>query len=378
MNGRVTDPRSSSALREHELLARLGLGPGASNDEVEAAHDEILDFLGRAPGSLRGWARVQVTDVDEAYARLNGAPPSASYAEPVAPPPAPVAATPAPLTRGGIDDDFDGFFDEADEPSGPVVISRRERRAAKAQVVRAQAARPRAQASTALVVQRGTLKTIGAVGVAMALVAAIVLGVYGFGTGGVPGINGTPAPAASGGLDMAQVSDLMQKITANPKDTVSLMSLATLYYGVGDYTTAQTWLQKLLDVDPKNVTALLALGAAHFNTGDDSAAEITWRQVLAIDPKNVEAHYDLGFMYFSQNPPNVDKVREEWGQVVALAPDSDIAQTIKTHLAQLGGSPLPSGAAPSGAPGGSPAAASPAPGSSAAPASSPAASPAAS
>jgi cytochrome c-type biogenesis protein CcmH/NrfG len=359
MNGSVTDPRASSALREHELLARLGLGPGASNDEVEAAHDEILDFLGKVPSSLRGWARVQLTDADEAYARLNGAPASASYSEPAPMVAAPLAATskaPAPAVRatrpagptirGGIDDDLEGFYDDVDEAEadGPVVITRRGRRGPQAQAVRVQSvARPRAQSGSTLVVRRGALRPILAVGAVVVLVVG-ALGIYGLGSGGVPGINGTPAPAASGGLDTAAVAADMQKYAANPNDTTTLMDLATLYYQSGDYTTSETWLQKVLAVDPKNVAALLALGAANFNTGDDADAQTAWEQVLTIDTKNVEAHYDLGFMYFSQNPPNIAKVQDEWGQVVALAPDSDIAQTVKTHLAQLGGSPGPSGA----------------------------------
>jgi len=356
MSGRVSDPRSPGAPDDRDLLARLGLGPGASNGEVEAAHDELLDFLATAPSSLRGWARARLTEADEAYARLGGA------AQASAPP-----ETAEPVIRGGLEDDLDGFLDDAD---GPVIVTRRERRAAQARAARPQARGIRPQAgSGALVIEGGTLKKAGVAGVALAVVAAVVLGIYGFGPGGLPGLTGTPKPAASGGLDAAQVSALMQKIAANPSDTVSLMGLANLYYGIRDYATAETWLKKILAIDPKHVDALLALGAAQYNTGDDASAELTWRQVLAIDPKNLEAHYDLGFMYFSQEPPNAEKAREEWGQVIALAPDSDIAQTVAAHLAQLGGSPLPSAA---------PAAGSPAPSGSPAPASSPAPSPAAS
>lgn len=394
MNGRVLDPRSSSAVREHELLARLGLGPGASNDEVEAAHDEILDYLAAAPNALRGWARVQLTEADEAYARLSGSPASAA-----SPPDlmtatgmtAPTVATSprkasggasspipnaTPAIRGGLDNDFDGFYDEADETSGPVVITRRDRRPTASKAVRVQAlSNDRAGASSGLVIPRGTARALAAVGAVVVLIVGVA-GVYNLGGGAVPGINGTPAPQASSGLDMAQVADLMQKISTNPKDTASLMSLATLYYGIGDYTTAQTWLQKVLDVDPKNVTALLALGASEFNTGDDASAETVWRQVLTIDPKNVEAHYDLGFMYFSKSPPDIEKVREEWGAVITLAPDSEVAQTVQAHLASLG-SPAPSSGA-SGVPAGSPAAGSPAPAGSPTPAASPAPTPAAS
>lgn len=344
MSGRVTDPRPPSALAERDLLARLGLGPGASNGEIEAAHDEILDFLAGVPSSLRGWAEVQLTEADEAYARLNGAPASASSfpAERRHDAAAPLASPPV---RGGIDDD-DGFLDDPDEP---VVITRRERRAAQAQTAQPQARRSAAAAGAgALVIQAGTLRKGLIFGVAGILVVAMVIGVYGFAPGGLPGITGTPKPQATAGIDTAQITALMQKIAANPGDTVSLMSLANLYYGAGDYANAATWLKKILAIDPKNVDALLALGAAQYNTGDDASAELSWRQVLAIDPKNLEAHYDLGFMYFSQSPQNVAKAREEWGQVIALAPDSDIAKTVAAHLASLGGSPAPGSPAPSG------------------------------
>jgi hypothetical protein len=100
--------------------------------------------------------------------------------------------------------------------------------------------------------------------------------------------------------------------------------------------------------------------------GKLAEAETAWRQVLAIDPKSVEAHYDLGFMYLSKNPPDLANVRKEWNEVIAIAPDSDIAKTVATHLKSLDGSPAPSTApsatpslAPSTAPSATPASSAP-------------------
>ncbi len=70
---------------------------------------------------------------------------------------------------------------------------------------------------------------------------------------------------------------------------------------------------------------------------------------LAIDATNVEAHYDLGFMYLSKNPPDVANVKLEWGEVIAIDPNSDLAKTVATHLKSLDASPAPSGAAPASA-----------------------------
>jgi cytochrome c-type biogenesis protein CcmH/NrfG len=341
MSSRVTDPRPPAALREQDLLARLGLRPGASDGEVEAAHDEILDFLDRAPESLGDWARLQVAHADEAYAHLNGAP-------------LPVAPIDIPP-----DEEID---DDPDETQGPVVVIRRDRRSRSQAQAQAQAHAkvPRREGggdAGALVIERGTVRTLGIGAGAVVLVAALVIGVYGFAPGGLPGLTGTPKPEATAGVSTQQVADLMQKIAANPKDTVSLMALGNLYYGTSDYATAETWFEKVLGVEPSNVDALLALGAAQYNSGDEASAQAAWAKVLGIDPKNLEAHYDLGFMYFSQNPPNVEKAQAEWGEVITLAPDSEIAQTVKAHLSSLG-SPAPGSATPSASP---PPAGSPAP-----------------
>ena len=104
------------------------------------------------------------------------------------------------------------------------------------------------------------------------------------------------------------------------------------------------------------MTALLALGAAQFNLGDAASAEKQWLAVLAIDPKNVEAYYDLGFMYLSQNPPDMANVKLQWGKVIEIDPNSDVAKTVATHLDSLdrrrprAPRALPASAAPSASP----------------------------
>jgi cytochrome c-type biogenesis protein CcmH/NrfG len=160
-------------------------------------------------------------------------------------------------------------------------------------------------------------------------------------------------------VDQAQVAALMKKISENPNDVATLQQLGDLYFQTGDYETAGGWMEKILGVEPRNVTARLALGAALFNSGKAADAEKQWRQVLEIDAKNVEAHYDLGFMYLSQDPPDMAKVKAEWNEVIAIAPDSAIAKTVATHLKSLDASPAPSGAAGSPGASGAPSSAAP-------------------
>jgi cytochrome c-type biogenesis protein CcmH/NrfG len=185
---------------------------------------------------------------------------------------------------------------------------------------------------------------------ALALVVGVGYGVYAAGPKPVPGFTGTPAPevSASPAIDQAKVADLMQKITANAKDTASLLELGNIYFDAGDYKTSADFMSKVVALDPKNVDALVALGAATFNQGDSSGAEAEWRKAIAVDPKKQEAYYDLGFMYLSANPPDMANVTAMWTKVLEIDPTTPIAQTVKTHLDSFASSasPAPSASGP--------------------------------
>jgi tetratricopeptide (TPR) repeat protein len=333
---KATVPGEAPAV-ERELLARLGLPAGASSQEVEVAHDDLVDYLEKAPTDLRAWSQRQIAAIDEAYAILSdptidrAAIASVGAAAGMA---AVAGALASPAVVAGV------------APMGDLTA-------------------PPASTRPVSTSQARLLKRVAIAAAALIGVVAILLVGYNLNGGtGIPSINGTPAPEASAAaqVDPAAVAALMQKITANPQDVVSLQALADLYYQVGDYKTAATFLDKIVAIDPKNLTALLALGAADFNQGDSVSAEKQWRAALAIDANNVEAHYDLGFMYLSESPPDVANVKLEWGKVIAIDPNSDVAKTVATHLASLEGSPAPSGAVPaSGAPATPAPSASPAP-----------------
>jgi cytochrome c-type biogenesis protein CcmH/NrfG len=306
----ATKPTNPGTARSMEatLLARLGLPAGASSQDVETAHDALVDFLGSAPSELKGWARQQVGTADEAYALLS---------DPT-------------IDRSSLAADI------AQEPTAAPATT----------VAKVSVGKVMPVAHPAAATGNRGLKRLAIGAAALAGVAVIVIAGFNLNGGtGVPPINGSPAPeaAASQGVDAAKVATLMQKIQANPKDTAALQSLADVYYQASDYSTAGSFLEKILQVDPKNVVAMLALGATQFNVGDSAGAEKQWLAVAAIDPKNVEAHYDLGFMYLSQNPPDMAKVKAEWGKVIAVDPNSDVAKTVAKHLASLAGSPAPSG-----------------------------------
>jgi len=292
--------RADAAQLRNELLGRLGLRENASDADVETAYNGLVEFLELAPREVKTWAAARTTDVDEAFALLSG--PEADL----------VSATQIAPT-GAVDLSKD-IPTSPPAPSAPSAFS----------------------ALAANKPQRN--KVIGAIGAVLAV--AIVFLVFQMGkSADVPGISGTPtgtettaAAGAATPVDPAKLAALMQKITANPKDTASLQAIGDLYFAATDYKNASLWEQKVLAVDPKNQVALLALGAAQFNLGNAVEAKKQWLIAAGLYPKNAEVHYDLGFLYFSQTPPDTANMTAEWKKVVAIDPNSDLAKTVATHL----------------------------------------------
>jgi len=323
-------------------LAALGLPAGATLAQVTAAHAELVAFLGAAPKQLRPWARQQLAHVETAYAQL------ARELRPRGD-----AITPNKLSGSrfvasdadDVEDLLDALDDGAPATGRTHVVVRQGR---------ASTARPSRLTGSGLgISERGGVRrlALGAGAVAIAVIG--IVAIYKLGEPTVPGLTGTPAPGATAaGLDQAQVVALMEKLTTNPRDVTSMRALADLYYAAGDNATSRSWLLKVLEIEPKNVEALLGSGATAYNLDDFAAAEEAWRAVIAIDPKNVDAHYDLGLMYFSKDPPDLVRMREEWSQVIAIAPDSELASIVRTHMPDASGSPGPAGSpgATTGAP----------------------------
>ena len=285
----------------NELLGRLGLRSSASDQDVESAHNGLVEFLELAPHGLKSWAAARTVDVDEAFAVLSG-PEQDLVAETrtvALDQDAPDATSRSPIAAPAL-------------PIAPLTPS---------------SGKPR------------RTRILGATGAV--LVFAVIFLVFQMGKGSaVPGISGTPtntATTASGGattvpLDQVKVAALMTKIAANPKDVASFSALGDLYFASSDYKNASVFEQKILAIDPKNQKGLLALGAAQFNQGNAVEAKKQWLIAAKLYPKSAEVHYDLGFLYMSQTPPDKVNMTAEWAKVVAIDPNSAIAKSVATHI----------------------------------------------
>lgn len=249
-----------------------GCPRGADDQAVADAHGRISEFLDGAPDEIRNWADRRQREADRLLALLTG--PDEERAS--------LAARAAPAASGR---------------------------------------RP---------LPKPALVALGALAV-----FALVFGVYWFGRptsdlpATAPAQGATPAAAAPA-LDQTKVAELMAKIQANPKDTDALNALAALYYAAGDFANARGFAEKILAFDPTNDKALVGAGAAAYNSGDLAYAEKVWTQAAQLYPDNPDIHYDLGFLYMTTR--RTDLMQAEWEKVVKLAPDSEMAKTVASHV----------------------------------------------
>lgn len=305
--------------RSEQPLARLGLDATATEQDVDLAYEQLTDYLRLAPPALHTWAGARLAEADEAYALL---------AEP---------------GLGG-DSDADGEPDASATDRGPAEgSSKAARRSHPGGPSTTELGAPAVTAPVGAPRQRALWVAIAAL-----TTAGIVFGVRSLGESAVPEMGGqamaqsSASPSAT--IDQMQVMQLMQRISSNPRDAAALAELADVYFQAGDYKTASNWQRKVLEIDPKNELAQLGLGAAQFNMGNLDEAERLWLAVVKANPRQVEAHYDLGFLYMKKDPPEPDKMRAEWAEVVRLDPDSDYAKSISQHMPQATDSSAGSGA----------------------------------
>jgi cytochrome c-type biogenesis protein CcmH/NrfG len=184
-----------------------------------------------------------------------------------------------------------------------------------------------------------SLRRTALAAVALAVTAAVVIGVYEMGGGKSEAKSRTTGSSQKQGLSNAQktrVAQLMVQFAAKPKNVATLVELGDIYFEAHEYNTAGGWMKRAVALEPGNTKARLALGAAAFNIGDVPGAKAAWLKVISAEPKNVEAYYDLGFLYLSKEPPDMADAKKAWAKVIALDPNSNIAKTVATHMKSLG------------------------------------------
>ncbi len=82
----------------------------------------------------------------------------------------------------------------------------------------------------------------------------------------------------------------------SPGNTTALYRLGLIYYGRKDYTKAQSYFQKLVDLYPFSYDGLLMLAWTELQLGKTAEAKALFQKVLLISPDDKSAKQGLSYL----------------------------------------------------------------------------------
>lgn len=247
---------------ERDLHSRLGLTAEATDQDVEAAHKELVKFLKGAPNGLSRWAQNEIASVDEAYELLTAPAPATSTRGNPRLKRAAAAVLAIGATVGVIIGVYNMGAEETGSSANQKVAAQTKNlsSADQAQVVRLM---DKVQANPKDVASLSKLGDI-----------YYAAGDYN----------------AAGGW-------MGQAVAADPKNVTARLALGAAKFNLGDAADARRQWLRVIEIDPKNVEAYYDLGFLYLSKKppDMAAARKAWRKVVALDPgseiaKSVATH----------------------------------------------------------------------------------------
>ncbi len=154
------------------------------------------------------------------------------------------------------------------------------------------------------------------VGIFLALIVGVIMGIY----------------VAGGSGDTGGAGSLTtQELPEGHPDISEMGSSGTS----GGSVEGLAGLVALVAREPDNLDARIDLGVAYLNAGEVGEAGSQWQTVLDTDPENIPALYCMGFYHLALPEPDEEAAAETWSRVVELAPDSPEAESAASLIGSL-------------------------------------------
>jgi len=143
--------------------------------------------------------------------------------------------------------------------------------------------------------------------------------------------------AARAWMDAAEYGrglDLFGKaIALNPNDPTLRFDRALSHAALADFWSAIDDLNYLLDLEPDNKEALTLRGGAYRRLDIPDLASDDIERALALDATYTDALLEQGLLARAKG--DVDSARQAWIQVLQIAPDSAVADAVRSHLQDM-------------------------------------------
>jgi len=97
----------------------------------------------------------------------------------------------------------------------------------------------------------------------------------------------------TGGEDPA-VAAMIARFRENPEDLEAVKDLGNYYYDSGNFSMAEMFYRRVLELDPHDINVLVDLGTALFNNDKRDEAIGCYQDALLMDPEHINANFNLG------------------------------------------------------------------------------------
>lgn len=123
---------------------------------------------------------------------------------------------------------------------------------------------------------------------------------------------------------------LESNIQTNPKDLVSLDSLAQMYYIAGSFEKASKYYERHLEIEPDNKEIKMDLAGTYYNLKKINKAIELIQDVLKKEPTYAFGLYNLGIIYASTG--NKEEALKNWKLLVQHHPGTEMAQIAQQRI----------------------------------------------
>ncbi|MCX2726176.1 tetratricopeptide repeat protein [Thermomicrobium sp. 4228-Ro] len=130
-------------------------------------------------------------------------------------------------------------------------------------------------------------------------------------------------------------AELRARLTAEPEDVVTLLTLAALYAHTGRLREAIPLFERVTALRPDDLVVRLSYAQALLANGYLADAEAQLRLALQLAPGNTQVFYLLGQLAERRTPPDVAAARH-WYEQAARAGNDPYARSARQRLQDLG------------------------------------------
>lgn len=140
---------------------------------------------------------------------------------------------------------------------------------------------------------------------------------------------------ASAGTPQAAIAEYEAQLAADPNNQDALLGIANEYRKTGDWAKEAEYLERLTVLQPGKGEFDLRLAAIYMNPDvkNYQAAVKALLRATALDPNNADAFLQLGIA--ERESGNTQGAILAWTRYLTLAPEGDMAQTVRDAIEQM-------------------------------------------